>query len=64
MGHYRYDLDFPEGELAERLVREHSSKPDSFYDLVREVSPEPRIDIFSRELREGFEQYGNETTKF
>ena len=45
-------------------VREHSRKPDEFYDVVKSVSPEPRIDIFSREKREGFEQYGNETDKF
>jgi N6-adenosine-specific RNA methylase IME4 len=45
-------------------VREHSRKPDEFYDLVKEVSPGPRIDVFSRELREGFDQWGNEVDKF
>lgn len=40
--------------------REHSRKPDEFYDLVKEVSPEPRIDVFSREERDGFDQFGNE----
>lgn len=45
-------------------VREHSRKPDEFYQIVREVSPEPRLDFFSREARDGFQQYGNETTKF
>ena len=45
-------------------VREHSRKPDEFYDLVREVSPGPRIDVFSREKREGFDQWGNETGRF
>lgn len=45
-------------------VREHSRKPDEFYSKVKLVSPEPRIDIFSREKREGFEQYGNEKDKF
>lgn len=45
-------------------VREHSRKPDEFYNLVREVSPGPRIDMFSREPREGFEQWGLEKTKF
>ncbi|MCD6317654.1 hypothetical protein J7M02_01150, partial [Candidatus Aerophobetes bacterium] len=45
-------------------VREHSRKPDEFYDLVREVSPEPRLDVFSREKREGFDQWGNEKDKF
>jgi N6-adenosine-specific RNA methylase IME4 len=56
-------------KLGKRLdftanVREHSRKPDEFYNLVAEVSPEPRIDFFSREKREGFDQYGNETDKF
>lgn len=44
--------------------REHSRKPDEFYDIVREVSPEPRIDVFSREKRDGFKQYGNEVDKY
>lgn len=44
--------------------REHSRKPDKFYDLIKRVTQEPRIDIFSREQREGFSQYGNETGKF
>jgi len=44
--------------------KEHSRKPDEFYDLVKRVSPEPRIDIFSREKRDGFEQYGYEAGKF
>jgi N6-adenosine-specific RNA methylase IME4 len=44
--------------------REHSRKPDEFYDLIRRVTAEPRIDIFSREPREGFDQFGNETGKF
>jgi len=44
--------------------REHSRKPDEFYDLIRRVTGEGRIDIFSREAREGFAQLGNETDKF
>lgn len=44
--------------------REHSRKPIEFDDIVRRVSPEPRYDYFSRELKEGFEQYGNEADKF
>lgn len=44
--------------------REHSRKPDEFYDLVRRVSPAPRIDWFSREPRDGFEQFGAEAEKF
>ncbi len=44
--------------------REHSRKPKEFYDLIRRVCPEPRIDIFSREKREGFESWGDENGKF
>jgi N6-adenosine-specific RNA methylase IME4 len=45
-------------------VREHSRKPDEFYDLIKQASPEPRIDFFSREKRDGYEQWGNEINKF
>ena len=45
-------------------VREHSRKPDEFYNIVKRVSPEPRIDIFSREKRDGFDQYGFEIDRF
>ena len=45
-------------------VREHSRKPDIFYNIVQQASPEPRIDMFSREKRDGFNQYGNEPEKF
>jgi len=56
-------------KLGKRLdfsakVREHSRKPDEFYELVTEVSPEPRLDMFSREPRSGFQQWGNEVGKF
>lgn len=45
-------------------TREHSRKPDEFYDKVRLVSPGPRIDVFSREKRDGFDQLGNEVERF
>ena len=54
--------DFPCCFAAPR--REHSRKPEAFYDLVRRVTDEPRIDVFSREARDGFEQYGNQTGMF
>jgi N6-adenosine-specific RNA methylase IME4 len=44
--------------------REHSRKPDEFYDVIRRVTAGPRLDAFSREKREGFAQYGNEIDKF
>jgi N6-adenosine-specific RNA methylase IME4 len=44
--------------------REHSRKPDEFYDLVRRVTGGSRVDVFSREAREGFAQAGNEIDKY
>ena len=44
--------------------REHSRKPDSFYDMIRRVTGGSRIDVFSREKRDGFAQYGNQITRF
>lgn len=38
--------------------RGHSTKPDEFYQLVRWASPLPRINMFARQEREGFEGWG------
>ncbi len=46
-------------DFAAKVTR-HSSKPDEFYELVSEVSPGPRLELFAREDREGFEVWGNE----
>lgn len=40
--------------------RAHSQKPVEFYDIVRRVSPKPRIDLFSRERVDGFKQGGKQ----
>jgi N6-adenosine-specific RNA methylase IME4 len=52
------------GTWFEGKRRQHSRKPDEFYDLVRRVTNSGRIDMFSREKRDGFDQYGNEVDKF
>lgn len=45
-------------------LREHSRKPDEFYALVDALCPGKKIDIFSREKREGWDQWGGEVDVF
>lgn len=45
-------------------VREHSRKPEVFFELARWASPGPRLEMFAREEHEGFESWGNETDAF
>ena len=45
-------------------VREHSRKPNKIYEIAELLGDAPRIDIFAREKREGWEVWGDETNKF
>lgn len=38
----------------------HSEKPAMFYDYVEQVSPAPRLDVFARQQRFGWDTWGNE----
>ena len=54
-------------QLGRRLsfeapVRGHSVKPQIFYDRVVECSPGPRLDMFSRTQRDGFDVWGDEVS--
>jgi len=44
----------------EGRVNGHSVKPDAFYERVLQASPEPRLELFARRERDGFEAWGNE----
>lgn len=52
--------------LFDGVAREHSRKPDEFYDLVLKCTPRllRRADLFSRETRPGFDGWGDEHDKF
>lgn len=39
---------------------EHSAKPEAFLDLVEQVSPAPRLEMFSRRARLGWDTWGDE----
>jgi N6-adenosine-specific RNA methylase IME4 len=45
-------------------LREHSRKPDEFYEMVDSLCTGLKIDYFSREQREGWDTYGNDDEKF
>lgn len=44
--------------------REHSRKPEAFYGRAAALYPGPCIDVFSRQSRPGWWQFGNEADKF
>jgi N6-adenosine-specific RNA methylase IME4 len=41
--------------------REHSRKPEVFLDLIEQVSPAPRVELFARRHRLGWDVWGNES---
>jgi len=40
--------------------REHSRKPDELYDIIEACSPGPRLELFARGGRPGWEAWGNQ----
>jgi N6-adenosine-specific RNA methylase IME4 len=42
-------------------TKEHSRKPDVFIDLIEQVSPPPRLELFARRHRLGWDVWGNES---
>jgi N6-adenosine-specific RNA methylase IME4 len=44
--------------------REHSRKPESFYDRVERYCEGPRLELFARQERPGWTSWGNEVGKF
>ena len=51
-------------DIIEESRREHSRKPEAFYELVNKLCVGRKLDYFSRTEREGWESYGNDTRKF
>lgn len=41
-------------------IGQHSRKPDEFFDVVERVSPGPRVELFARRRRGGWDSWGNQ----
>lgn len=50
--------------LIEEKKRQHSRKPEAFYELVEARSKGPYLELFSRTKRSGWKMIGNEVGKF
>lgn len=61
----RGDLPIPAEQRVSNVFRgsrgRHSAKPDSFLDLVEQVSPGPYLEMFARRARFGWDYYGDES---
>lgn len=44
--------------------REHSRKPDEFYDIVESCSPGPYLELFARGARPGWDVWGNQADDY
>jgi site-specific DNA-methyltransferase (adenine-specific) len=46
--------------LVKRPHNHHSEKPAFFRDMIKSITPEPRIELFARQKTEGWDVWGNE----
>lgn len=45
-------------------VREHSRKPDEFYERVEQYCDAPRLELFARQRRDGWDAWGDQVDLF
>jgi N6-adenosine-specific RNA methylase IME4 len=50
--------------LLEAPMREHSRKPDEFFEMVETLCPGSKLEMFAREARDGWAAWGAETSRF
>ncbi len=49
--------------LLRTMKREHSRKPDEFISLIESCSPGPRLEMFARGDRDGWDMWGNQANE-
>jgi N6-adenosine-specific RNA methylase IME4 len=42
------------------LPKKHSEKPEDFYELIESISDAPRLELFARKKRKGWNSWGDE----
>jgi N6-adenosine-specific RNA methylase IME4 len=66
----RGNLPFPKGVLPQGVAfwkqpydrgKIHSAKPEAFLDFVEQASPGPRLEMFARKARFGWDYWGDES---
>lgn len=50
--------------VLQGVRREHSRKPNEFYALVEATCPGSRVELFARQLRTGWQCYGDQTSRY
>ena len=51
-------------QLVVSQRREHSRKPDEVYDRIEKMLEGLYLEMFARNTRQGWDNFGNEVTKF
>ena len=46
--------------MTKRPHNSHSTKPEFFQDMIEKVTEEPRLELFARRKRDGWDVWGNE----
>lgn len=61
---YKEKCKFPQARYQPNVIfagiGNHSQKPLAAYDLIEKVSPTPRLELFARKRRIGWDVWGNE----
>lgn len=54
-------LERMKGSVVSANVADHSAKPECFLDFIETISPAPRVELFARRARFGWDYWGNES---
>jgi N6-adenosine-specific RNA methylase IME4 len=52
-----------EPNFIQTKARAHSQKPDHLYGIIETLNLNPKIELFAREQREGWDTWGNQIPK-